>query len=235
MKINCVWEHNGNDTLLHAIECVGAFSRGESKEIALSKMENEIRAYLRWQGAPQPDAVKIAIAQEWATHLDVCDADSDAIFDEEKAPLSRQEYLALKALALKSAEDFLRLFEAMPDPKRSVLLPKKTFLGFKPLTAQEMYVHTRCVNSYYFGEINVDADREGTILDCRQRGFDALEQQENFLSNPVFLGSGDEYWSLRKVLRRFIWHDRIHGKAMYRMAEKTFGQGSVPDIFRFFS
>ena len=134
----------------------------------------------------------------------------------------------------KTAEDFLRLFEAMPDPNRSVLLPKKTFLGFKPLTAQEMYVHTRCVNSYYFGEIHVDADQEGTILACRQRGFDALEQQENFLSNPVFPGSGDEYWSLRKVLRRFIWHDRIHAKAMYRMAEKTFGEGSVPDIFRFF-
>lgn len=116
-----------------------------------------------------------------------------------------------------------------------MLLPKKTFLGFKPLTAQEMYVHTRCVNSYYFGEINVDADQEGAILACRQRGFEALEQQENFLSNPVFLGSGDEYWSLRKVLRRFIWHDRIHAKAMYRMAEKTFGEGAVPvGDYRFF-
>ena len=46
-------------------------------------------------------------------------------------------------------------------------------------------------------------------------------------------GSFDEEWSLRKVLRRFIWHDRIHGKAMYRMAVKTFGQDSVPDVFRF--
>lgn len=234
MKVDCVFEHNGNDTLLHAIQCVGAFTRGESVEIALGKMENEIRAYLRWQGAPQPEAIEIKITQEWPTPLDVCDADSDAIFEEEKTPLTLQEYLALKALALKSAEDFLRLFEAMPDRNRSVLLPKKTFLGFKPLTALEMYVHTRCVNSYYFGEIHVDADQEGTILACRQRGFDALEQQENFLSNPVFPGSGDEYWSLRKVLRRFIWHDRIHAKAMYRMAEKTFGEGSVPDIFRFF-
>lgn len=43
----------------------------------------------------------------------------------------------------------------------------------------------------------------------------------------------DELWSLRKVLRRFIWHDRIHAKAMYRMAVVAFGKESVPNIFLF--
>ena len=27
----------------------------------------------------------------------------------------------------------------------------------------------------------------------------------------------------------------LHARAMYRMAEKTFGEGAVPDIFHFFS
>lgn len=30
---------------------------------------------------------------------------------------------------------------------------------------------------------------------------------------------------MKSVLRRFIRHDRIHAKAMYRMAVKTFGEG----------
>ncbi len=30
---------------------------------------------------------------------------------------------------------------------------------------------------------------------------------------------------MKLVLRRFIRHDRIHAKAMYRMAVKTFGEG----------
>ena len=38
---------------------------------------------------------------------------------------------------------------------------------------------------------------------------------------------------MRNELRRFIWHDRIHAKAMYRMALKTFGTGAVPKIFLF--
>jgi len=35
------------------------------------------------------------------------------------------------------------------------------------------------------------------------------------------------------VLRRFIWHDRIHSKAMYRMAVRTFGRDAVPDVYAF--
>ena len=38
MIIHCVWEHNGNDTLLYATNFVGAYTRGESLEIAKAKM-----------------------------------------------------------------------------------------------------------------------------------------------------------------------------------------------------
>ena len=86
---------------------------------------------------------------------------------------------------------------------------------------------------YYFSEIGVPADNEGTVLECRERGFAALESQPDFLKNTVFLGSYDEEWALRKVLRRFVWHDRIHAKAMYRMAVKTFGMQAVPNVFLF--
>ena len=51
--------------------------------------------------------------------------------------------------------------------------------------------------------------------------------------NAVIEGSYGEAWSLRKVLRRFIWHDRIHAKAMYRMAVKVFGAENVANPFCF--
>ena len=241
MEIKCIWEHNGNDTLLYAGNFIGAFSRGETKEIALSKMEDEVKAYLRWKGGVQADlqelngtdSYEITVSQEKVSTLDICDADSDVIFNEEKGELTLEEYTELKKLVLKSAEDFLKLYEAVPDKNQSVIPHKKTFLGERPRTAYEMYEHTKSVNTYYFGEIGVDADNEGNICECRKRGFELLEQQENFLKNPVIVGSYDEEWSLRKVLRRFLWHDRIHAKAMYRMAMTTFGEGSVPDVFRF--
>ena len=233
MKIRCIWEHNGNDSLLYAGNLVGAFTRGETREVALSKMKDEVRAFLRWKGEALSENIEAEVVQEYESGLDICDADSDVIFDEEKAVLTQEEYQYLKELALKSARDFYELYSAVPDKHASVLSNKITFLGPRPRTAQEMYEHTKSVNSYYFGEIGIEADSDGTILECRERGFALLEQQENFLQSTVVIGSYDEAWSLRKVLRRFIWHDRIHAKAMYRMAVKTFGEGSVPDVFRF--
>lgn len=233
MKIKCIWEHNGGDTLLYSDNIIGAFTRGESKEIALNKMPSEIISFLRWRGNIIPDTADIEIIQEKTSELNIRDADSDIIFESEKTALTREEYDTLKSLALKSAADFLRLYEAVPDKSKSVLPHRKTFYGDVPRTAEEMYLHTKNVNAYYFGEIGIDADNDGTILECRERGFELLEKYPDFLALGVFEGSYNEEWSLPKVLRRFIWHDRIHAKAMYRMALATFGKDAVPDIFRF--
>lgn len=233
MEIKCVWEHHGKDSLLYSSNFIGAFTRGESLEIAVNKMENEIKAYLRWKNENAPEDFEIYIDEEWNSDLNICEADTDVIFEKEKEKLSVEEYLELKKLALKSAKDFFILYNSIEDKHTSAVSEKMTFLGPRPRTAYEMYKHTKEVNSYYFGEIGVSADNEGTIYECRERGFELLEKQADFLNNDVVVGSYNEEWSLRKVLRRFIWHDRIHGKAMYRMALKTFGGDSVADVFRF--
>jgi hypothetical protein len=233
MKISCVWEHNGNDTLLYAVELPGAFARGENRETALVKMEAEVRAYLLWRDGAAPERVEVEIAQDAPCALEIRDADSDVLFDAERIPLSPEEYEQMKNLALRSAEDFLKLYQSIPNKEESVLPLRRTFYGQVPRTAEEMYRHTKSVNEYYFGEIGVEADNEGSILDCRLRGFAELERQSDFLANRVFEGSWGELWSLRKLLRRFLWHDRIHARAMYRMALKSFGSGAVEDLFRF--
>lgn len=233
MKIRCVWEHNGNDSILYADHFIGAFTRGASKDIAIQKMASEIKSYLMWKGDLISDSFEPEIVQEKCSRLTISDADSDVLFDEERKELSAPEYEDLKALALKSARDFLSLYQAIPDKNKSCLPVRVTFYGQVPRTAFEMYEHTKNVNDYYFGEIGVAADHEGNIVECRERGFAVLENQPDFLKNTVHSGSYNEEWSLRKVLRRFIWHDRIHAKAMYRMALKTFGPDVVPNIFQF--
>lgn len=235
MKIRCVWEHNGDDSLLYAENDTGAFTRGETLAIAEKKMAEEIASYLRWKESPALiSPLEIEIVQEQPSTLQICDADSDVIFDCEREPLSRAEYESLKALVLKSAADFHTLYLSVPDRNRSCLPFRKTFYGDVPRTAEEMYQHTKSVNAYYFAEIGVEADNDGTIYECRVRGFEQLEQIPGFLEKGVCLGSYDEAWSLRKVLRRFLWHDRIHAKAMYRMAVKTFGKAAVSNIFQFY-
>lgn len=233
MMIDCVWEHNGSDSLLYTTNYIGAYTRGESLASAKAKMPQEITSYCRWLDMDAPAEMEIVIAEENSSALTIRDADSDVLFESEQPPLSMEEYEALKALALRSAENFLALYESIPDKNAAAAPQRKTFYGQLPRTANEMYEHTKNVNAYYFAEINVDADNDGTIRECRMRGFDILERQPDFLRNTVTEGSYGEDWSLRKVLRRFIWHGHIHARAMHQMAVKLFGAENVANPFAF--
>ena len=233
MKIKCAWEHNGDDTLLYAVDDIGAYTRGESLETAKAKMPGEIVSYLKWLDEDVSDNIEVVIIQEKVSNLAIKDADSDVLFESEKAPLTIDEYEKLKALALKSANDFLTLYQSIPDKTAGIIAERQTFYGQVPRTANEMYEHTKNVNEYYFAEIGIDADNSDNIYECRKRGFEALELKPDFLQNAVIEGSYGEDWSLRKVLRRFVWHDRIHARAMYRMAVRLFGESAITNVFRF--
>ena len=67
MKIRCVWEHNGDDSILYADNFVGAYTRGE------------------WKGEAVTDSLETIIVQEKASVLMISDADSDVLFEEEKS------------------------------------------------------------------------------------------------------------------------------------------------------
>ena len=231
MRILLTWEHNGDDSLLYVQNYPGAYARGRNLQEALDKIPAEVHSYCRWAGLPWEADYEVEVTEEKISRLRISDADSDVIFEAEKEPLTHEEYERLKELALHSARTFEALYQAIPDKHRSALKERETFYGKVPRTAAEMYSHTRQVNSYYFGEIQVEADNEGSLEECRRRGFENLEKQADFLKNRVFEWE-DETWSLRKVLRRFIWHDRIHARAMWRMACKTF-EGFKTDTFGF--
>ena len=87
MKIRCVWEHNGGDSLLYAVDLIGAYTRGASRDAAIQKLPAEISAYLKWRGDVIPGHFEPEVVQE-------------------KNSSSMPEYLESKALALKSAQDF---------------------------------------------------------------------------------------------------------------------------------
>lgn len=219
--------------MLYAVDFVGAYTRGETLEAAIQKMQAEVSSYLQWCGKKSGTSMDVDITEEKVSKLAICDADSDVLFESEKVPLTAEEYVQLKALALKSARDFLCLYDSVPDKNATAAPERDTFYGKVPRSSYEMYAHTKNVNEYYFSEIHVDADNDGSIYACRERGFNALEAKPDYLQNAVIAGSYGEFRSLRKVLRRFIWHDRIHAKAMYRMAVKVFGAENVANPFRF--
>lgn len=63
MKVECVWEHNDNDTLLYALNYPGVFTRGAGKEEALQKMAKEIKSYASWLSEKVPEVTDVKIVQ----------------------------------------------------------------------------------------------------------------------------------------------------------------------------
>lgn len=142
-----------------------------------------------------------------------------------------EEYAGLKALVLRSAGDFQRLYDAVPDKHRTGLPERKTFYGEIPRTAEEMYRHTNGVSNYYIGELGTAFENLPDILENRALALQMAESLPDFLQNRVTAGSFGELWSLKKALRRFLWHDRIHAKALWRMARRIWPD--IPDPFCF--
>ena len=107
MTINCVWEHNGRDTLLYAVDFVGAYTRGETLEAAVRKMQAEICSYLKWCGKKAVTSMDIAIIEEKVSELAICDATLMCFFESEKSTADSRRIYKVKSTLLKSgAGDF---------------------------------------------------------------------------------------------------------------------------------
>lgn len=225
-------EYNEKGCLLWSLDCPGAFARGESREEAVAKLPADVAAYCRWAGWSVPAGAVEVVEEKYQPELKVEDADSDILFEAERLPMTREEYELLRTLVLKSAADFDALYASVLNPAEPLGEPRTTFYGAYPNTARAMYDHTNGVTAYYVGEAGAEVDNLSGFYENRLNGMAALEAIPGFLRLPVIEGSYDELWSLRKVLRRFLWHDRIHARAMYRRAKTIWGS-RIADPFRF--
>lgn len=225
-------EYNEKGCLLWSLDCPGAFARGESREEAVAKLPADVAAYCRWAGWSVPAGAVEIVEEKYQPELKVEDADSDILFESERLPMTREEYELLRTLVLKSAADFDALYASVLNPAEPLGEPRTTFYGAYPNTARAMYDHTNGVTAYYVGEAGAEVDNLSGFYENRLNGMAALEAIPDFLQLPVIEGSYDELWSLRKVLRRFLWHDRIHARAMYRRAKTIWGS-RIADPFSF--
>ena len=70
------------------------------------------------------------------------------------------------------------------------------------------------------------------VPDDRLQALAEIEEREELLTGKVCTAPDGERWTLRKLLRRFLWHDRIHARAMWRTAAPLWGS-AVADPFGF--
>ena len=234
--IEVIAEYNERGAMLWADSYPGAFSRGETVSKALEKFPKALSEYAQWaHGAPLPNLAEsdFVITHAYKSDLQVEDADSDVLFPSERLPMDMTEYTQKKQLCLRSAQDFEKLLNSIPQKDRALRKSRRTFYGKIPCSAREMADHTNRTLSYYANGLGIVFENEGGLLENRKRLFRAIEATPNFLLPRVHEASDGELWTLRKLLRRLLWHDRIHAYALWRHAITFWQKERIQNPFFF--
>jgi hypothetical protein len=116
-----------------------------------------------------------------------------------------------------SARKLRQLYEACPRPDAIVAgKVRATFYGEVPATIEAQLRHVVGCHGYYLWSIGIEAVSPGELLAGRRGLIDLLRSRFRAEGNWAHRAP-DEDWTLRKVVRRVVWHDRLHARAMARM------------------
>lgn len=228
-NVSVALETNGKGFIGFIVELPGAFVRGRTEDEALSKVGKEITAYMRWLGVKEKASYGCRVVQRHRSKLMVEDADNELILEEDKCAMKEEEFQKLRNLVAYSGDTFLKLYnnaryKDWVDEARI----RKTFWGDNPKTIREIFEHVRLTQYYYLSRTKVTfSEREKEFLKIRQMCLKKIEGLWRKFDNSLVFEMENELWTLKKVLRRLVWHDRIHGKAMTRILERQKGLGVI--------
>lgn len=231
--INIAIEYNERGVMIHLVDMPGAFCRGETIDIALAKVSAEVKSYNNWLKKKTTNTVNINIVQEEVTDAHLDDGDSEILTIVEK---NQDKYWLnqLKYLAVKSATDFIELYESIPDKNyKDLSKDRTTFYGRVPSTAIEMLKHVDEVKEYYLSRVGItNIQWDNRYIDDRIKCIELLNKRYSDMGNCISK-LDNELWNIHKVMRRFIWHDRIHAKALYRFAVGKWGSSQIGNPYKF--
>ena len=221
-ELDAALEYNDRGVTLWSLAYPGAFVRGETAAQAAKKLPAACRRYRLWAKLPPETAVagneEVRFARKLKVDAAVEEGFTTALFPEERLPLDMARYTALKTLCLLSARDFEALFASIPQKDRALLKSRRTLYGKVPVTAREMLDHVEAGQREWAAIFGIDPGESRGLLTDRKRLFAGLEARPGYLSDRTVTGPDGELWTLRKFLRRLLWHDAIHGRALYRKA-----------------
>lgn len=238
-SLSVAMETNGRGFHGFIVELPGAYVRGPLEEEALYKAPSEAKSYLSWLGQERGRFPKARTIQTHLCQLMVEDADCEIILDEDRQPMTNREFRQLVELAKYSGLTFTKLYDSVElrdwiDASRV----RTTFHGPNMKTIQEIFSHVKRTQYYYLSRIGIPfiEDKADSFMKIRNLSLDSLAARFRENGNSKVHTVDNEIWTLKKVLRRFIWHDRIHGKAVTRMLEKQRQLGLIDkyeDLFLF--
>lgn len=215
------------ECMAHVPALPGCIARAETREAALAGLPDAVRAYHAWlrrhdEEAPEsPEAITLQVAETSTGFGPFTRGSRAALFAPDRAPLSRDEMETCFRRAAYARADLLTLVRDLP-PRVLDWKAAQEAMSIREIlrhigNAEEWYVsrlvapetlppewaHDEQMTIFKFLEME-----RRTALE-RLRRLTDQELAETFYPS-TWTDHPDEPWTARKVLRRFLEHEREH-------------------------
>jgi len=210
-------------TQLFVQELPGCYSRSPSFDEAVAKAPLKIRGFLEWlraHGEHIPDSdfeiateVSEIVRGNWPVNL----GDSQALFEADLRPLGRTEVERCIRFIKYARQDFMDLYSSAPKDAQEWKPDQSTQRHIKRIAE-----HIAEVDLFYMERLKarrsgewpldfLEVSNEMTTLRLSYLSEDEMNCIMSYHRPGGWTGTSEpEGWTARKVLRRCVWHERLH-------------------------
>lgn len=213
--------------IVYALDLPGCYSEGLTEEEALRHFPAAVRSYRDWltshgEIAPNPPDV-FEISGRFESYLLADGYEVNGIFEPERRPPSREFIARCCRLLEYSRVDLLSVLQAIPASQLDMAL------AAGERTPRQVSEHIARAEWWYLSHfINVP---RALLTDHSPGSAAQIEAVQSALINwltsvpteqlgAVYVESEEE-WSVSKLLRRALWHERTHTAELERFARET--------------
>jgi predicted RNase H-like HicB family nuclease len=240
-------EHGERWRYAHVVELPGCFTRGETREEVLGALPDAIAdhiAFLEARGRPvDATTLDFGVVEEIHGIPELGEAGGAvALFSSDGEPVGEVEFSHFLDLMRWNRGELLGIVEPLSENERNARpLPDKW-------TIEETLRHVANAEEWYVSRLGAEVQEEyegfirginpeerwGSILErleaTRRGGVHSLEYAfgrgvEGVFTRAAYTQHPEERWAFRKVLRRFVEHEREHIGTIKRVADALVRRG----------
>ncbi len=205
-------------------DLLGCYARGDSPEELPTAAPRAIEDFHRWRarstGPMAIGTIKVAVAEVYPNFEASDEYWVNAFFEDDLRPVSAAEVEEAIELLSRSRVDLLDVLRGI----RPALLGR-SIAGESFGTIGGVVQHVAGAEWWYLDRMGLsiprkDLPEEPLAMLLAVRG-SSLGQLGQLVDNPHVREVQHERWSSRKVIRRMIWHERVHTRHIERLAATT--------------
>ena len=238
--IDAIIEYNTSGALLHFVDFPGAYSRGKDIHTAFLNAYDEIEIYSKWANNPIKNNFEIVIPNTYLANprLNLSNGHSEILIANDKEKFSEETFEKWCALAEYSAECFENLYTAISDKTWNMPEEKKdVFYSHETLTnAEDVYNHVCDCHKKFLEPTGCKCRilKKDGYYDNRKKCISAIKDFYTTCDKADISKKGKEEWTINKVIRKYIWHDRLHARGLYDYSKELgMKKKDIPNVYCF--